>query len=74
MEAAQVDANNQMPADTVNMKVRLVFRLKSDLNMFRSVYQLEKSPLLHQILNPKSFPHSKATLNNVPFVYKGYVR
>lgn len=74
MEASPVEGNINLPKSTTKLRIRLLYRLKSDLNMFKSVYQLQDSPLLQQILIPKSFPLSKASVNDEPFVYRGYVR
>lgn len=72
MEASP-EVNTRMPANTFKMTVGLVSRLKGEINMFRSIYQLEKSPLLLQILSPKSFPLKKDSSSRGPFVYRGYV-
>lgn len=71
MEASP-EVNTRMPASTFKMTVGLVSRLKGEINMFRSIYQLEKSPLLLQILSPKSFPLKKDSSSRGPFVYRGY--
>lgn len=74
MEAAPVKAITQMSAHTIKLTVRLASHLKNNLSIFKSMYQLEHSPLAQHILNPKMYPLCKDTLNNGPFVYNGHVR
>lgn len=73
MEAAQVDANSNIPTDKKKMTVRLVSRLKVELSLFRATLELNKSKLVEPILNPKAFPYCSANYTELPLVYKGYV-